>query len=90
VVSEEIHYGIVRHGYVDVGPYVRSVRVCVAKRYRRGWVHFPAPVPGERVLPASGAKPPLRVPALVVAAPTRTSEGAAADELTLVSGTAGH
>jgi hypothetical protein len=90
VISEEIHNGIVRHGYVDVGPFVRSVRVCVAKRWRRGWVHFPVPVPGERVLPASGAMAPLRVPALVIAASPRTSEGAAADELALVSGTAGH
>jgi hypothetical protein len=88
VVSEEIHYGIVRHGYVDVGPYVRSVRVCVAKRYRRGWVHFPAPVPGERMLPAGRATTPLRIPALVIAAPARKSEEATADELALVSGPA--
>ena len=44
VVSEEIHSGIVRHGYVDAGPFVRSVNVRVAKRRRRGWVHIPVPV----------------------------------------------
>jgi hypothetical protein len=80
VVSDEIHHAIIRHGYVDVGPYAGSVRVSVAKRYRRGRVHFPAP------LPAARAKPPLRIPALVIAPPSRTSEGAAADELALVNG----
>ena len=38
VVSEEIHSAIVRHGYVDVGPQVRSVSVRVARRLRRGRV----------------------------------------------------
>ena len=80
VVSEEIHYGIVRHGYVDVGLYVRSVRVRVAERCRRGRVHFPVP------LPVSPARPSSRIPALVIAPPSRISEGAAADELALVNG----
>ena len=83
VVSDEIHSGIVRHGYVDVGPYAGSVRVSVAKRRRRGWVHFPLPLPVSRVKPSS------RVHALVIAAPG-TSGTATADELALVTATEGH
>lgn len=45
VVSEEIFRGIVSHGYLDEGPYEPLVRVRVANRQRRGWVHIPAPVP---------------------------------------------
>ena len=74
VISDEIHSAIVRHGYADVGPYAGSIRVNVAKRRRTGRVHFPVP------LPVSQAKPTSRVPALVIAAPARTSEGAMADE----------
>jgi len=84
VISDEMHSAIVRHGYVDVGPCAGSIRVCVAKRRRIGWVHFPVP------LPVSRAKPSSRIPALVIAAPARTSEGATADELSLVTGTAAH
>jgi RNA polymerase sigma factor (sigma-70 family) len=43
VVSEEIRSAIVRLGYIDVGPQVRSVEVSVARRRRRGWVHIPIP-----------------------------------------------
>src|SRR5271165_997255 len=50
VVSEEIHSAIVRHGYVDVGPQVRSVSVRVV-RQRRGRVHIPVPAPAERARP---------------------------------------
>jgi hypothetical protein len=81
VVSDEIHSGIVRHGYVDVGPFAGSVRVCVAKRRRGGWVHFPLPLPVSRATP-------LRIPSLVIAAPARTSEAATAEERALVNGTA--
>ena len=83
VVSDEIHSGIVRHGYVDVGPYAGSVRVSVAKRRRRGWVHFPLPLPLSRVKPSS------RVHPLVIAAPGTSGE-ATADELALVTATEGH
>jgi hypothetical protein len=41
VVSEEIHSGIVCHGYVDGGTYRPLVRVRVANRQHRGWVHIP-------------------------------------------------
>jgi hypothetical protein len=50
VVSEEIWAGIVRHGYVDGGPYRQRVQVTVGERRRRGRVHLP--VPSRADLPA--------------------------------------
>jgi class 3 adenylate cyclase len=44
VVSEEIHSGIVSHGYVDGGSYRPLVRVRIASKQHRGWVHVPEPV----------------------------------------------
>jgi hypothetical protein len=44
VISDEIHSGIVCHGYVDASVYFPLVRVRVARRRLRGWVHIPAPV----------------------------------------------
>jgi hypothetical protein len=44
VVSEEIYSGIVSHGYVDGGSYRPLVRVRVANKQHRGWVHVPEPV----------------------------------------------
>jgi hypothetical protein len=85
VISEEIRWAIVRHGYVDAGPLVRSVNVRVAKLRRRGWVHIPVPAPGERALPVSRTKAPLRAPSLAIAPPPPRSEGAAAEDLPLVS-----
>jgi hypothetical protein len=41
VVSEEIYSGIVCQGYVDSTTYRPLVRVSVANRQRRGWVHVP-------------------------------------------------
>jgi class 3 adenylate cyclase len=46
VISDEIHSGIVRHGYVDPEAYLPLVRVSVADRRRRGWVHIPVPPTG--------------------------------------------
>ena len=43
VVSEEIWAGIVRHGYIDDGPYQQRVQVQVGERRRRGRVHVPVP-----------------------------------------------
>src|SRR5205823_3480447 len=43
VVSEEIWAGIVRHGYLDDGPYQQRVQVKVGGRRRRGRVHLPVP-----------------------------------------------
>jgi class 3 adenylate cyclase len=42
VISEEIFSGIVRHGYVE-GSYEPLVRIRVAGRQHRGWVHIPIP-----------------------------------------------
>jgi hypothetical protein len=41
VVSEEIHSGIVAHGYVEGKTYRPLVRVHVADKQHRGWVHVP-------------------------------------------------
>lgn len=43
VVSDEIFTGIIRHGYVSGGPYEQAVRVRVAGRVHRGWVHLSVP-----------------------------------------------
>jgi len=58
VISEVIHSGIVCHGYVDAEAYVPMVRVRVAGRQHRGWVHIPSQV----VRPAAKPLPRIRVP----------------------------
>jgi hypothetical protein len=78
VISDEIRSAIVRHGYVDIGPQVRSVAVHIAERRRRGWVHVPVPAPAERTLPAGRAKSPLRAPSLAIALPAPRPEEATA------------
>jgi hypothetical protein len=79
VISDEINCGIVRHGYVEIGPQVRSVSVCIAERRRRGWVHLPVPAPAERTLPARRPKTPLRAASsLAIALPPPLPEGATA------------
>lgn len=52
VVSDEIHSGIVAQGYLEGGVYRQLVRLRVASRQHRGWVHIPDS--GE---PASTAGP---------------------------------
>lgn len=54
VVSDEIHSGIVAHGYLDSDGYRPLVRIRVANKRHRGWVH----VPEQVKLPA------LRIPSL--------------------------
>jgi hypothetical protein len=54
VVSEEIYSGIVAHGYLDAGTYRPLVRVRVADKQHRGWVHIPDP--GD---PASTTSPEM-------------------------------
>ncbi len=44
VISDEIYSGIVWHGYVDANAYLPIVRVTVANRRHRGWVHVPGAV----------------------------------------------
>ena len=85
VISDEIHSGIVRHGYVDVGPQVRSVNVRVARRRRRGWVHVPVPAPGERALLSGRVKMSLRSPSRAIASLPPVPEEAPAADLSLVS-----
>jgi len=64
VISDEIYSGIVWHGYVDANAYAPMVRVCVANRRHRGWVHVP-PAGGATVV--SGPAAASRSSALVVA-----------------------
>lgn len=49
VISDEIYSSIVWHGYVDANAYLPLVRVRVANRRYRGWVHIPAPAIVGRV-----------------------------------------
>jgi len=58
VVSEDIHAGIISHGYVDGGTYWPLVRVRIANKQHRGWVHIPDPVvPVSRAVPGHHGKP---------------------------------
>jgi hypothetical protein len=43
VVSDEIHSGIVAHGYLSSDSYRPLVRIRVAYKQHRGWVHIPEP-----------------------------------------------
>jgi hypothetical protein len=45
VVSDEIYFAVVRHGYVDADTYCPLAHVRVADRPHRGWVHVPAAEP---------------------------------------------
>jgi hypothetical protein len=68
VISEEIFRTIVRHGYLDEGKYEPLVRVRVADRQHRGWVHTPVPVLYDQPLAIRGtmASP---LPAALAGAP---------------------
>jgi hypothetical protein len=67
VISEEIWAGIVRHEYVDSGPYRQRIRVTVGERRRHGRVQLP--VPARSDLPGLVARPrtPLTSGSLAVA-----------------------
>ena len=67
VVSEEIWTGIVRHGYVDGGPYQQRVQVMVGGRRRRGRVHLPVPARTARPSLVPRARTPLASGSLAVA-----------------------
>jgi hypothetical protein len=54
VVFDEIHSGIVAHGYLDSDCYRPLVRIRVANKQHRGWVHIPEP----------GKPPALSAPSL--------------------------
>ncbi|WP_199485160.1 hypothetical protein [Actinomadura craniellae] len=57
VVSEEIYHSVVRHGYAGIraAAYAPLVRVKVAYRRHRGWVHaVHSPHPGEEPAPSPG------------------------------------
>jgi hypothetical protein len=62
VVSEEIYWSIVRHGYEGIpesgfGP---LVRVVVAGRRHRGWVHVPVPgLTAEQAAALAGQQNPM-------------------------------
>jgi hypothetical protein len=67
VVSEEIFTAIVRHGYVDGGPYEQRVHVRVGERRRRGRIHIPVPASFARPLTIRRVKTPRRSPSLTIA-----------------------
>jgi hypothetical protein len=69
VISEEIWAGIVRHGYVDGGPYRQRIQVRVGERRRRGRVHLPVPVRSDLPVRIRRARTPLPGPSLAIAAP---------------------
>jgi hypothetical protein len=48
VISDEIHSGIVCHGYMNASAYF-PIWARVGQRRQRGWVHVPAPVVGRPV-----------------------------------------
>jgi len=56
VVSDDIYFGIVCHGYGDPGGYLPLVHVNVMNRRHRGWVQVPAlaPVTAAAAVPAPG------------------------------------
>lgn len=57
VVSDEIYFAVVRHGYVNAETYSPLVHVRVADRPHRGWVHVPGAVPVSAALSPSTADP---------------------------------
>jgi hypothetical protein len=80
VVSEEIWSGIVRHGYVDGGPYQQRVQVKVGEQRRRGRVYLPVParsdlpalVPRARTPLASGSRAMASLAGSADRAPSRS------------------
>jgi hypothetical protein len=57
VISDEIHSGIVCHGYADANTYF-PIWARVGKRRHRGWVHIPAPVASPIAgRPVRGSRP---------------------------------
>jgi hypothetical protein len=60
VVSEDIYWSIVQHEYdgIPESAFEPLVRVTVAGRRRRGWVHVPAPrlAPGHAAVPVAVAR----------------------------------
>jgi hypothetical protein len=70
VVSEAIFTAIVRHRYIDGGRYEPLVRVRVAERQHRGWIHLPTPNISDSVATIR-RQGPLLIP-LQSAAPTDT------------------
>jgi hypothetical protein len=67
VISEEIFRTIVRHGYLDEGKYEPLVRVRVADRRHRGWVHTPIPALYDQPLTIRGTMTSPLSPALAIA-----------------------
>jgi hypothetical protein len=66
VVSEEIFAGIVRHRYFDGGTYEPLVRLRLAERQHRGWIHIPDLPEPDRPAPIRRAKGQLPISSLGV------------------------
>ena len=75
VVSEEIFAGIVRHRYFDGCTYEPLVRVRLAERQHRGWVHIPVRPDADRPTAIRWAKSQLPASSLgVVSADARRQD----------------
>lgn len=55
VISDDIHSGIVCHGYADASTY-SPIWVSVGEKRHRGWVRIPAPVASPTGAPSSSAR----------------------------------
>jgi hypothetical protein len=65
VVSEEMFLGILRHGYVDAGPYQQRVHVLVGHARRHGRLHIPVAARSDLLVPMP--RVPLASPAPAIA-----------------------
>ena len=75
VVSEEIFARIVRHRYFDEGTYEPLVRVRLAERQHRGWVHIPVRPDADRPTTIRRAKSQLPASSLgIVSADARRQD----------------
>jgi hypothetical protein len=89
VVSEEIFSGIIRHWYVEGGPYQQRVQVQVGERQWRGRVYLPSrPAPGLPV-PIRRANASSPSPSLAIASLGGPAERAVAGSAS-INGHGGH
>jgi hypothetical protein len=89
VVSEEMFSGIIRHGYVEGGPYQQRVQVRVGERQRRGRVYLPVPVSSGLPVPIRRANASSPSPSLTVASLGGPAERAVAGSAS-INGHEGH
>ncbi|HEX5300551.1 MAG TPA: hypothetical protein VFW50_26510 [Streptosporangiaceae bacterium] len=76
VTSDEIFRTIIRHGYLDAGPYQPLVRVRIADQQRRGWVSTPVPVDCDQESSTYGTAAALRSQAQAASTPAIAAQSA--------------